>query len=376
MPNPGQSFEAFAPIPPQVVQVGYAIFQTPDATEPNEFTVPTTYSLFVGDSAPSASLGVAGDWYEWFGSNNIIRIYQKTDANTWELKSTIPGISGVSSVGLSMPSGFTVTNSPLVGPGVIDVVANITGIVKAGAGGFSVATPSVDYEVPLTFSTGLTRTVNTITVNASQAISALSNLTTNGFVKTTGGAGTLSVATSVNLASDVTGNLAVANLNSGTAAGITTFWRGDGTWSVPTVKTYPFRATKSAAQSLTANGNLAITYGTEVFDPDNVFASSTFTAPATGYYELDASLLSDLTSGTPTVNFLLLEFILNGSPGLDQQWIIGAGSRPSLSLRVGGVYFLTAGDTVSVRTTIDISGAGTYTYNSGISSSFCGHRVE
>jgi hypothetical protein len=75
-------------------------------------------------------------------------------------------------------------------------------------------------------------TVGQATIFSATTGKQVSKFTSSGWVKATGGV--LSTVASINAATDITGNLPVTNLNGGTNASSGTFWRGDGTWAVPT----------------------------------------------------------------------------------------------------------------------------------------------
>jgi hypothetical protein len=177
----------------------------------------------------------------------------RTASNTWALRALTAGSSKI-----SIGNGGGVAGNPTVdaveanftlssiGGSVTDgqvpdtiTLSNITQITTRAHGSLSGLTSGDDHPQYL-----LVADIDDAPVNGEVAQPISSNWAFDHVAAADPHTGYRLESAQISLESEVSGNLPVTNLNSGTSADATTFWRGDGSWAVPGVSSYaPIGAT-------------------------------------------------------------------------------------------------------------------------------------
>lgn len=159
----------------------------------------------------------------WDDTGNLWLCYQ---TNQWKLIGSGGGGGGtVTSVGLALPAEFDVTGSPVVAAGTL------TGAWKNQPAHYVLAGPTSGADALPTFRAIVAGDIPALPyLSSATTLPATYGAVASQFLKSyNSGTGLFTSAQAA--FTDISGNIAVSQMNGGSGASAATFWRGDGIWA-------------------------------------------------------------------------------------------------------------------------------------------------
>ena len=261
-------------------------------------------------------------------------------ALTWDVAS---GAGTVTSVGLTMPSGFSVASSPITTSGTLAVTTTLNGVLKGNGSGFTTATSGTDYLAPPSGTAILKANSGGALANATAGTDYLAPPSGTAILKANSGGALANAVAGTDYAAATTGTNAqlLANNGSGGFANVTV---GSGL--------------SLAAGTLTATGSGSGTV-TSVDVSGGTTGLTTSGGPVTSSGTITiAGTLTEANGGTGETTYANGQLLIGNASGGLTKALLTAGSNVTITNGDGAITIAATGGGGS-------GGAGafaTYTY--------------